>query len=65
MGEHLEKGGVNMPTYEFYCRNCKKSVALTMTVGQYEAKDYRCPECGEKKLKQQVSHFQTKTSKKS
>jgi len=54
-----------MPTYEFYCPKCKEEFSLTLSLKEYETKDYRCPKCGEKEgLKQQVTPFMTKTSKK-
>jgi len=59
------KGGREMPTYEFYCGKCKKNVSLLLSIGEYESKTYKCPTCGQKRLKQQITHFQTKTSKKS
>ena len=54
-----------MPTYEFHCPKCKEDFSLTLRLKEYEEKDYRCPKCGEKKLKQLVSTFMTKTSRKS
>ncbi len=54
-----------MPTYEFYCESCKKSVNIIISLSEYEAKKYNCPKCKGKKLKQQITSFQTVTSKKS
>jgi putative FmdB family regulatory protein len=54
-----------MPTYEFLCDKCKKTFTLSMSIPDYEKKKYSCPKCKSKKLKQQISAFQTVTSKKS
>ena len=55
----------NMPTYEFYCEKCEKSFSIVLSISEHEKKKYSCPKCKAKKLKQQVSSFQTVTSKKS
>jgi putative FmdB family regulatory protein len=54
-----------MPTYEFFCEKCKKSFSLTLKISEYEKKNFRCPKCKSKKLSQQISAFQTITSRKS
>ncbi|MCF8083480.1 MAG: zinc ribbon domain-containing protein [Deltaproteobacteria bacterium] len=54
-----------MATYEFMCQKCEKPFTLVMSISEYEKKNFRCPECKSKRVKQQISHFQTKTSKKS
>jgi len=54
-----------MPTYEFICEKCRKSFALTLSLSEYDKKKYKCPKCSSKKVQQQVSAFQTITSKKS
>ena len=54
-----------MPTYDFLCEKCKKSFSLMLKVSEYEKKKYRCPKCKSKKLRQQITAFQTITSKKS
>jgi len=54
-----------MPRYEFKCRDCKRAFTLDMKIEEYEKKNYRCPKCNSKKVLQQVSAFQTITSKKS
>jgi putative FmdB family regulatory protein len=54
-----------MPTYEFFCEKCKKSFNIVLSISEYEKKKYSCPKCKTKKLKQQISSFQTVTSKKS
>jgi putative FmdB family regulatory protein len=54
-----------MPTYEFVCQECEKPFTLAMSISQYEKKDFQCPKCKGKKVKQQITPFQTKTSRKS
>lgn len=54
-----------MPTYEFYCEECKSNFTLTISISDHEKKNFTCPGCKGKKLKQQISSFQTVTSKKS
>jgi putative FmdB family regulatory protein len=54
-----------MPTYEFVCAQCKKSFSLLMKVSDYEKRKFRCPKCKSKKVKQQLTSFQTITAKKS
>lgn len=54
-----------MPTYEFYCQKCKKPFNVVISISEYEKKQYQCPKCQEKKVKQLISSFQTVTSKKS
>lgn len=54
-----------MPTYEFVCDNCKKSFSLSMKISDYEKKKISCPKCKSKKVVQQLTAFQTITSKKS
>lgn len=54
-----------MPTYEFICKECNKSFALMMKISDYVKKKYRCPNCKSKKVDQQITAFQTITSKKS
>ncbi len=54
-----------MPTYDYICAKCKKPVTLTLTLREYEKGKAKCPHCGDVKLKQQVTSFMTKTSRKS
>jgi putative FmdB family regulatory protein len=54
-----------MPTYEFVCAQCKKSFSLLLKVSDYEKRKFRCPKCKSKKVKQQLTSFQTITAKKS
>ena len=54
-----------MPTYEFRCQKCEKRFTLIMSISDYEKKKVQCPKCKSKRVKQQITPFQTKTSKKS
>ena len=54
-----------MPTYEFVCENCDKPFTLVMKISEYEKKGTYCPECRSDNVKQQITIFQTKTTKKS
>jgi putative FmdB family regulatory protein len=54
-----------VPTYEFYCEKCKNSFSIVLSLSEYENKKYNCPTCKAKELKQQITSFQTVTSKKS
>jgi putative FmdB family regulatory protein len=53
-----------MPTYEYLCEESKTSSILLLSISEYEEEKYSCPKCKGKKLKQQISPFQTVTLKK-
>ncbi|MFQ5520473.1 MAG: FmdB family zinc ribbon protein [Candidatus Methylomirabilia bacterium] len=54
-----------MPVYEFYCSTCDKEVSVTLTVGERERSEYKCPHCGGRNLQPQLATFFSKTSRKS
>jgi putative FmdB family regulatory protein len=54
-----------MPTYEFVCEQCRKRFSLVIKISDYEKKKFSCPKCKSKKVRQQLSSFQTITAKKS
>jgi putative FmdB family regulatory protein len=54
-----------MPTYEFRCNACKKAFSLVMKVADLEKSKVTCPRCGEKDVRQVLSGFFAKTSRKS
>ena len=54
-----------MPTYDFICEKCNKKFTLIISLSEYEKKKFRCPKCKSTRVKQQISSFQTVTSKKS
>ncbi len=51
-----------MPTYEFMYLKCEKPFTVFVSISKYEKDDFRFPECKSKKVKQQITPFQTKTS---
>ena len=54
-----------MPTYDFRCDKCKKRFSIMMTVSEHGSRKIKCPKCKSTRVKQQISSFQTITSKKS
>jgi len=54
-----------MPTYEFMCEKCKKPFTLILSVTEHEKGKFQCPKCKSGEVKQQISSFQAKTSRKS
>jgi len=54
-----------MPVYEFICEKCNKPFTLAIPVSEYGKKKFRCPKCKSTRVKQQITAFQTITSKKS
>jgi putative FmdB family regulatory protein len=54
-----------MPSYDYRCPKCKKEFSVMLTMKEHEAGKVKCPKCGGKKLEQLISHFMTKTSRKS
>jgi putative FmdB family regulatory protein len=54
-----------MPTYEYFCENCKKEFSMIMSYSEHEAKEMACPECKGREIKQLVSTFVSQTRKKS
>jgi len=54
-----------MPSYDFRCEKCKKKFTLVLSISEYEKAKFRCPKCKSTRVKQQISSFQTVTSKKS
>jgi putative FmdB family regulatory protein len=54
-----------MPRYEFQCEACKKVFTVQLTLAEYDKKDVHCPKCKSQKVKQRITVFQTKTSRKS
>jgi putative FmdB family regulatory protein len=54
-----------MPTYEFRCEDCRRVFTLVMSTAERDKGKVICPICRKKNVKQQISTFQTKTSRKS
>ena len=54
-----------MPTYEFVCVKCGEEFVSVMSLKEYEAGRINCPKCKSTEVKQQLSQFIPKTSRKS
>ena len=54
-----------MPTYEYLCKECKKTFTLILTVAEHDRNQAVCPKCKSKKTEQQFAAFFAVTSKKS
>jgi len=54
-----------MPSYEFYCKGCKKTFTVILTLAEYEKGNFTCPKCKGKKVEQKPATFFAVTSKKS
>jgi putative FmdB family regulatory protein len=38
-----------MPLYEYYCDNCRREVAVTLSIGQHDKGVPACPQCSGKR----------------
>ncbi|OPX20629.1 MAG: hypothetical protein BZ151_02970 [Desulfobacca sp. 4484_104] len=54
-----------MPTYEFQCQKCGAEFTLIMSMSERESGKAKCPQCGSEDVKQVLSPFMAKTSRKS
>jgi len=54
-----------MPTYEYQCTNCRKKFSVIQSMTERATKKVACPACKSKKVKQLISVFNAKTSRKS
>ena len=54
-----------MPTYEYVCAKCGEQFVLIMSLKDYVAGQVACPKCKASEVKQQMSQFIPKTSRKS
>lgn len=54
-----------MPTYEFECLNCGAQFAATLRVKELESGSLKCPNCNGNSIKQLMTAFVSKTSRKS
>jgi putative FmdB family regulatory protein len=59
------KEGDGMPSYEYRCPKCNKEFSVILSIKEHDTKKAKCPKCGGKKLEQLLTHFMTKTSRKS
>lgn len=54
-----------MPTYEYECKDCKKKFTLIQSISEHDKTETVCPKCKSTKVKQNLSVFTAKTSRKS
>jgi putative FmdB family regulatory protein len=54
-----------MPTYEYLCGQCGEEFTLIMSLREYETAKVTCAKCKTSDVKQQLTHFIPKTSRKS
>lgn len=53
-----------MPSYEYRCQACNRTVTLRLSITQHEKARPACPKCGSRKLTRLISSFLTQTSRK-
>ena len=56
---------IEMPTYEYECKGCNKKFTVILSISEHETTKVSCPKCKGKRVKQSLSTFTTKTSRKS
>jgi putative FmdB family regulatory protein len=54
-----------MPTYVYLCEKCGEEFSRIMSFKEYDAAKVACPKCKSKKVKQQLTEFIARTSRKS
>lgn len=54
-----------MPSYEFFCKDCKKTFNVVMTLEEYGKGNVACPKCKGKKIEQKPAAFFAVSAKKS
>jgi len=54
-----------MATYEYRCEGCNHKFSLVQRISEHDKAKVTCPKCKGPKVKQQISSFQVKTSRKS
>jgi putative FmdB family regulatory protein len=54
-----------MPVYEYYCENCRRAVAVTLSIVEHDKWVPACPQCSGKDIRALVSAFFSQTSRKS
>jgi putative FmdB family regulatory protein len=56
---------VYMPIYEYVCKECGKDFSVVMRISEHDQGGIKCEHCKGKKVRQKLSGFYVKTSKKS
>lgn len=54
-----------MPTYEYLCSNCGEEFTRVMSISERDSAKVTCPKCNSADVRQQMSTFTPKTSRKS
>jgi len=54
-----------MPTYVYRCDKCEEEFTVIMSLKEYETGKVTCPKCSSHEVKQQITSFTPKTSRKS
>jgi putative FmdB family regulatory protein len=54
-----------MPTYAYLCDNCGEGFTQVMSIKEYGETRVTCPKCKSPEVKQQLTEFIAKTSRKS
>ena len=54
-----------MPTYEYHCDTCKRTVTVRMSISEHDKGRAACPKGGGGKLRPLISPFLSQTSRKS
>jgi putative FmdB family regulatory protein len=57
---------VDMPAYEYICKDCNHEVTVFFSIKEFEAKPkIKCPHCQSDNVQKKISEFTAKTGKKS
>jgi len=62
---HTARRMTAMPMYDYKCLGCGKESLIAMTLKEHEGGPVTCPACGSKKVKQMITSFIARTTKKS
>jgi putative FmdB family regulatory protein len=54
-----------MPTYDYLCIKCGHEFVQIMSIKEYNETKVNCPKCKSEEVKQQLTEFIAKTSRKS
>ncbi len=54
-----------MPSYEYFCKECKKTFTVVMTLSEYDKARVACPKCKSKKVEQKPAAFFAVSARKS
>ena len=54
-----------MPTYDYQCEKCQHKFSLIQGISEHDKTKVNCPKCKSKEVKQLISIFTAKTSRKS